>query len=262
MSNSPEKPEPQKVVIDMSHAWTEEDKKRSPEKWAEAQQNPVEQKEYPRKFASAREYIKRKISEVAEYDHDFKVETEQDWETTEADLECGNERAVMQRLECCANREHYSKSKKDIVLWRKSIFEISKDTGGGANLMDKDAVGQNLHEEFAKLQNEMNEKLDKNPERYNNDDIKKWDKEILRWYDASNEISYGNFENTLVLLEQQIEDGAESDNLWRGQLEEAGKGKNPSMEHITRTREFINANSKKLATYRRMRDSLYAIELK
>ena len=257
---NPDKPEPQKVVIDMSHAWTEEDKKKSPEKWAEAKQDPVEQKEHPKRFASAREYIKNKIDQFK--GNKDNVEIGQDWESVEGDLECGNERAVMQRLEYCAGAEHGSKSKKDIDLWRKSIFEISKDVNGTTRLMDSDNVGKSFYNEFEELQAEMNNELAKNPTNYNEQDIKNWDKEVVRWQDAANEIlTNGNSENALVLLEQEIEDKASKDDLWRGELEEAAKGKNPNMKYITKMREDINANSKKLATYRRMRDSLYAIEL-
>lgn len=257
---NPEEPKVQKVVIDMGHAWTPEERKQKEdrEKNEKGEDGPKEQKEYPKKFSSAREYINNKISEFK--NRDDKVEIGQDWESVEGDLDCGNERGAMERLEYMASTEH-SKTKKDPVLWRKAIFEISKEIDGSARFMDTDAVGKSFYDEFTKLQDEMNNTLDKNPGDFSEKDRKDNDKWVLRWYDASNELlTNGHSENALILLEQEIEDRVSDDHRLRGEIEQVAKSKTASIEYINRTKETINANFKKLAIYRRMRDSLLAIE--
>lgn len=253
-ASSNKKPEPQKIVVDMSHAWTEEDKKRSPEKWEETRQGSVEKNEYPKKFASAREYIQNKINEFQGYDD--KKEIGQDWEEVMGDLECGNERVAMERMEEMASTE------KDIELWRKGVFEISKDVHGCARFVDKGKVVGLLYSEFKKQQDEMNEAFSQNPAGFSEEDRKFNKKEILRWQDASNEVFDGNFENALVLLEQYIEDKVEYDHNLRRDIEKAATISSSKIEFINKTKASIDANTKNLAAYRIMRDSLYAIKFK
>ena len=258
-----EKPKPQKVVIDISHAWTEEDKKRNPEQWAEIEKkNSGEKKEYPKKFSAAREYIGNMLNffkNRPEKDTDSE-ESANYWEETLADLDCGNERTVMENLEDNASREHYVTKKKELVLWRKAIFEISKETNITDRLLSPDDVGKGLYEEFTQRQSEMDKALDENPKGYNNEDRRDYGKEVLKWQDVANEVSYGNFENACILLEKAIEDKVDFINDARSAIEIAAKQKDPNMQTINGYREKITADSKKLETYRRMRDSLYAIE--
>jgi hypothetical protein len=258
MSNSFEKKskKPQKVIIDMSNAWTEEDKKRSPEKWAEIENSYKEKNEYPKKLEKVREYIGGIIDTFND------EATKLSWQETEADLDCGNERAVMERLEYMTEAERStSKTKKDVELWRGAIFEISKEVNSSASFVDAETVGKSFYDEFTKLQEEMNRELDSNPGAFSERDRKDYEKQVLRWHDASNELlTIGRSENALILLEQEIEDKVRYDHDLRGEIEQAAKSKNANIEYINRTKEIINANSKKLAAYRRMRDSLYAIE--
>jgi len=255
-----EKPKPQKIIVDMSHAWTEEDKKKNPEQWAEIerkkQENGNEKKENKPKFASAAEYIKSRIDCLKGNAKDD--EFLQEWKETELDLEYGNNLKAMRNLEICASAEHLDK--KNINLWRKAIFEINKESQHSSYFLDKDTVGKNLHDEFRKLQDKINEELEKNPSDYNEKDIKHWDKENLQWQDAANEVFGGNTENALALLEKSIEERARDDYSLRLDIETAAKSGKSSVEYITKTKESIDANSESLATLRRMRDSLYAIE--
>jgi len=255
-ASSTKKAEAQKVVIDMSHVWTEEDKKRSPEKWAETRQGSAEKKEYSKKFAPAREYIQNKINEFKGYND--KKEIGQDWEEVMGDLNCGNERAAMERMEEMAGEE--IRTKKDIDLWRKGVFEISKDVYGCARFVDKGKVVGLLYSEFKKQQDEMNESFSQNPAGFSEEDRKFNKKEVLRWQDASNEVFDGSFESALVLLEQYIEDKVEYDHNMRRDIEKAATGGNFKIEFINKTKVSIDANTKNLATYRKMRDSLYAIK--
>lgn len=256
-----EKPKVQKVVIDMSHAWTPEERKQKEdlERKEKGDDNYQEQKEYPKRFASAREYIKNKISYFKQYSHDERVEMGQDWETVEGDLDCGNERTVIERLEYMADGEH-GHTTAEVNLWRKAIFEISKVLNMSSYFMDAGAVGQSLYDEFTKLQDEMNKTLDENPSVYTNKDKNDWYNKVLKWQDVTNEVFYGNSKNALILLEQEIQDKVGDDHYLREKIKEAAKRMDLSIEYINKTRETILANSKKLAVYRRIRDSLYAIE--
>ncbi|MFZ2153896.1 MAG: hypothetical protein WAV16_01580 [Candidatus Moraniibacteriota bacterium] len=259
-----EKPEVQKIVIDMGHTWTPEERqqKEQRERNEKETDNSQEQKEYPKKFSSAREYIKNLISLFDNPSGDADEEIMQEWQEAEADLDCGNERAVMEKLEYMAGAQRStSKTKKDSKLWRKAIFEITKETSGTSRLMNSEAISGALYDEYMKLDEEMIKVLDENPGDFNDKDRQEYKKEVSRWHNAFNEVANnGRLENAMILLEEEINDKVRDDHDLRREIEQVTKGKSPNIDYINRTKEKIKANSNKLATYRRMRDSLYAIE--
>ncbi|PIT96526.1 hypothetical protein COT82_02785 [Candidatus Campbellbacteria bacterium CG10_big_fil_rev_8_21_14_0_10_35_52] len=226
------------------------------EKNKEEPTSTPEQKEHPKKFSKVREYLKY-IFELSDDDDEIK----QGWQEAEANLDYGNQLATMAKLERMATGEHFSQSTKTKNLWRNAIFEIGQEVYSSTRLIDVEALGQSLYEEFMKLNKQMDSVIEDNPSDWSEKDKKNYDKEVLRWQDASNEVlTYGRSENALILLEQNIDNMSRYDRDLREVIEQGAKRKNVSLEYINKTKELIDTNSKKLAAYRRMRDSLYAIE--
>ena len=259
-----EKPKVQRIVINMGDAWTPEERQRREkvEGKEKGGDDLHEQKEYPKRLSSAREYIKNILSLFDNVGNDAEEEMKQEWQMAEADLDCGNEKVVMERLEQMAGSHLTSKTKKDADLCRKAIFEISKESKMESYFLNTEEVGKSLYEEFAQRLSEIDTGSKEKSEYYNEQNIKDWNKDVLQWQDAASEVTYGNSKNALVLLENAIMGGNEHGSHLRIAMKEKRRGKGMDAKGINELNEKITANSKKIAMYRRMRDSLYATEFK
>lgn len=247
---SKEKPEVQKIVIDMDNAWTEEERKYK-EKGDEFIDSSHEKVDYPKRLSKTREFIKNMLEKVKGNNKD-----EEYWQEVEMDLDCGNEVMAMQRL------ESLDITKRDVTKWRNAIFEISKESKMKGYFLNADKIGDALYEEFTQRQIEIDMGAKNNPKDYDDQDYKA----VLQWQDIASEVAYGKSKNALALLEGAIEDKIEWDHSFRSTIKEIFKNKNKGIDfdikRIDKLREKITTNSKKLAMYRRIRDSLYAIEFK
>lgn len=216
-------------------------------------ENSQEQNKIFEKFSKAKQFIKNAVVGNREKGNEEEALL---WENIQMELDCGNGIIAMQDLERAGILD------EDMSPWREAIFEISTDSKEKSYFLNNEEIGKILHETFIERQSEINTKLETDPESYTEQDIKTWDKDVLRWLDASNEVMYNGYsENTLILLEEAIEYGVDRDQALRGQLVEAMKTKDNS-KGINNCKEEIISNSKKLNEYRRMRDSLIAIKSK
>lgn len=248
-----EKPEVQKIIIDMGGTRTESREKEVAES---SKTTDIPQEKHLERFSEAKAFIKHALEQCEEFKGDaecFEANVEF-WQDIEIDLECGNQIKSMEKLETANIR------KEDLNTWRNAIFEISKESQRDNYLLKADEIGAMLYDEFTQRQSAMNDDLDKYPEEFTKQEIKDWDKDILRWMDAANEVPYGRSANTILLLEETINDTVERDHSWRLTMAQKLRKKELDIEGVNELREMIATNSKKLSVYRRLRDSLHSIE--
>ena len=243
----------------MGHAWTPEERKQKEESGQGKPNNNFAENEYPQRLGLVRQYLNKLIDNHHSGDKD----NEDFCRERLMDLDCGNERVVMEFLEdACPHSDGKTPERAELTEWRKAVFEMSKEMHVEASF-SSDEISNFLMEEFEEKMVEMNLELENNPNSYNADDIKKWDKEISIWQDASIRLFKGfdNAELALSLIEKEIDDLTEYIQGAKKAKEEALKSitKDPAdvMKRIKARTESIENYFEKLKSFRRMRNSIY-----